>query len=112
MRNFVAIGFCALALSFTAKADIQLITNGGFETGSLSGWTVTSSADSGGTWLPSSDPFSPMTGNPTVGPKTGNWYAVTDQYGPGVNALSQTFVVPLGTTSLTLSFDVFINDWA
>ena len=33
MRNLVVIGFCTLTLAFDAKADVQLIANGGFEAG-------------------------------------------------------------------------------
>ena len=111
MRYFPALISCTLLTGLTAKAGIQLLTNGDFETGSLAGWTVTSSVGSGGTWLPDNSIFTPLTGNPTVGPKSGKWYAVTDQFGPGQNALSQSFAVPVGTTSVLLSFDMFINDW-
>jgi hypothetical protein len=99
------------ALAFNANADVQLISNSGFETG-VTGWTVTSSAGSGGSWIADAHPFTPLTGNPTDGPSSGTGYAVTDQFGPGVNALSQDYTVPGGTTSLTLTFDMFINDWA
>jgi len=111
MRTLLGIGICTLALAFSAKADIQLITNGGFETGDLTGWTVTSSGGSGGTWLADNATFTPLTGNPTVGAASGNWYAVTDQFAPGVNALSQSFTVPLGTTHVVWSFDMFVDDW-
>jgi hypothetical protein len=103
--------FSMFALAFNANADVQLITNGGFETG-LTGWTVTSSAGSGGSWFADTTTATPLTGLPTVGPFSGTGYAVTDQVGPGVNALSQDYTVPVGTTSLTLTFDMFINDWA
>jgi hypothetical protein len=111
MRNLLGFGFCMFALAFTAKADIQLLTDGGFEAGSLAGWTVTSSGGSGGTWLADNSMFTPLTGNPTVGPANGNWYAVTDQFFPGVNALSQAFTVPGGATHVQWSFDMFVDDW-
>jgi len=112
MRNFLEFGFCVFALAFTAEADtLQLLTNGGFETGSLAGWTVTSSGGSLGMWLADNANFTPLTGNPTVGPANGNWYAVTDQFGPGVNALSQAFIVPVGIIHVQWSFNMFVNDW-
>ena len=112
MRNFLGFGFCLFALAFTAEADTQqLLTNGGFETGSLAGWTVTSSAGSLGMWLADNANFTPLTGNPTVGPASGSWYAVTDQFGPGVNALSQAFTVPVGTIHVQWTFNMFVNDW-
>ena len=109
-RIWAGILFPMLALAVNASAT-QLISNGGFETG-LSGWTVTSSAGSGGSWFAGTGLSTPLTGNPTVGPFSGTGYAVTDQFGPGVNALSQNYTVPGGTTSLTLTFDMFVNDWA
>lgn len=113
MRRFFGLGFLALAATFQASADTQLITNGGFEAGSLAGWTTTSSAGSGGMWLAdNSTLFTPLSGNPTNGPDSGSWYAVTDQFGPGTNALSQTFTVPVSMNLLTLSFNMFVDDWA
>jgi hypothetical protein len=113
MRNIAGalagILFPVLALAFNANAA-QLISNGGFETG-LTGWTVTTSAGSGGSWFADTGIATPLTGNPTVGPFSGRGYAVTDQVGPGVNALSQDYTVPVDTTSLTLTFDMFVNDW-
>ena len=102
--------FPVFASAFNANA-VQLISDGGFETG-LTGWTVASSAGSGGSWFAATGSSTPLTGNPTVGPYSGTGYAATDQVGPGVNALSQNYTVPSGTTSLTLTFDMFINDWA
>ena len=115
MRNIAGalggISFPMLALAFNANA-VELITNGGFEVSALAGWTVTSSAGSGGSWFADTTTAAPLTGNPTVGPFSGMGYAVTDQFGPGTNALSQNYTVPLGTTSLTLNFEMFVNDWA
>ena len=116
--TFAGILFPMFALAFSANAGIELISNGGFEsnggfgTSVLTGWTVASSPGSGGSWFADNTNVTPLTGNPTVGPASGSWYAVTDQFGPGVNALSQDYTVPVGTTSLTLTFDMFINDWA
>jgi len=100
----------AFVLAFDASA-VPLISNGGFESG-LTGWTTSTSASSGGNWFADTSNATPLTGNPTVGPFSGSEYAVTDQFGPGANALSQHYTVPAGTTSLTLTFAIFINDWA
>ena len=40
----------------------------------------------------------------------GAFYAVTDQTGPGTHVLLQSFVVPVNVVSMTLSFDLFVND--
>ncbi|HVO99271.1 MAG TPA: S53 family peptidase [Bryobacteraceae bacterium] len=37
---------------------------------------------------------------------------MTDQFGPGINSLSQSFTVPLDAIgNLSFTFDMFINDW-
>ena len=102
----------ALALAGTATAaPVQLLTNGDFETGDFTGWTVTDLAGGSGTWLIDDvDGVTPISGNATVGPAGGAWYAVTDQGGPGTHSLAQTFLVPFGATSVILSFNMFIND--
>jgi hypothetical protein len=104
MIRFALIG---LAIASTAGAS-QLFVNGGFETGTTSGWTVTNSGP--GTFTVTSASVTPLTGNPTVGPAGGTYYAVSDDFGPGMYALTQTFLVPVGTTSAVLSFDFFTND--
>ena len=103
-----------LALAVNANA-VQLITNGGFELpppAGLTGWSVSSTNPlSFSGWYPDPTTTTPLNGLPTVGPHSGTGYAVTDQFGPGINALSQGYTVPVGTTSLTLTFDMFVNDW-
>ncbi len=47
-----------------------------------------------------------------MGPAAGNFYAISDQSGPGAHALEQSFVVPAGSTSVVVSFDMFVNDWS
>ena len=111
MRRFFGIGLCVLSLGVVARADVQLIANGGFESGSLAPWVATSSAGSGGSFFENSGIFSPLNGLPTVGASTGTFYAVSDSFGPGTNALSQSFVVPIGATTEILSYDLFVNDW-
>jgi hypothetical protein len=95
-------------LGWTASAS-QLIVNGSFETGDLTGWTAT---DTGGLgdFSVTKFLFTPLTGNGTVGPQDGGFYAVSDDYGPQTEDLTQTFTVPLGTTTALLSFSMFVND--
>ena len=106
-----------------AHAQTQLLTNGGFETGDFTGWTRGDLNTSGniGSFLignnnldPNLTPASPSTPLeefPTVGARTGNYYAVTDATGAGAHALLQNFTVSAFSKSLTLSFDMFVNDW-
>lgn len=92
------------------KADwVQLITNGGFESGDFTGWTETNQAGGSGSWYLSSSTYSPLSGYQTPGPASGGFYAMTDQTGPGSHVLTQTFTVVAGS-SVTLSFDMFSND--
>jgi hypothetical protein len=91
---------------------VALITNGDFETGDFTGWTVTDLAGGspGSFFIDDADGFTPYSGQSTVGPAGGSFYAVSDQGGGGAHALSQAFTVPGAATSVTLSFDMFVND--
>jgi hypothetical protein len=95
-------------IAFTVNAD-QILNNGSFESG-LTGWTVTNSTTDGSSWFVTSQSQTPLNGYPTPGPTNGSYYAVTDEIGPGLHAMTQLFTDPLGTTSAIVSFDVFIND--
>jgi PEP-CTERM motif len=101
-----------LALCLPVMANAQnLINNGGFELGNLSGWTVNNAngpGQSGGVFA-SNTTTSPLSGEHNVGAASGNWFALTDQGGPGVHAFSQDFTVGGGLT--TVSFDMFVNDF-
>ena len=99
------------ALSLRAS---ELFTNGGFETGDLTGWTVTSTPDSGDYFFADDTTITPDNGYPTVGPYSGSWYAVNDSTYLGVfpesTALTQTVTIPVGTTDVMFSADIFVND--
>ena len=97
-----------LGIACTVNAT-QLLTNGSFESG-LTGWTVTNSTSDGSSWFVTNQSQTPLNGYPTVGPSNGSYYAVTDEVGPGLHAITQGFTDPLGTTSAIVSFDVFMND--
>lgn len=105
------IGTVSLMSAPASAAPVELITNGGFEAG-LASWTVTDLAGGSGTWSATGAAVGPISGLPTVGPAGGLLYAVSDQTGPGTHALGQLFIVPLGATSVTLGFDMFINDFS
>jgi hypothetical protein len=113
MRNirFVAIAAAIMAICtvHTAHAT-ELLTNGGFETGDLSGWTVTDQDGGSGSWFSASGTTTPVSGQDSVGAASGTFYAVTDQSGPGAHSLTQSFTVASGG-SVILSFDMFVNDW-
>lgn len=110
--SLAAVAFVALVTATSASATtVELVSNGGFETGDLSGWTVTDQAGGSGSWFAETNAFTPLSGFSTVGPNSGSFYAVTDQTGPGAHALTQSVSVAAGASSVIFSFDMFINDF-
>jgi hypothetical protein len=109
LRQVFVCVFSFLVASSPALAD-QLIQNGGFETGTLAGWTETDQAGGSGTWyLASGTSVNNKQVGTTVGPASGTYYAVTDQDDPGAHSLTQTFTLPGG--GAVLSFDMFVNNY-
>lgn len=114
MRNRIFTGFAALlaatALGASAQAS-NLLVNGDFETGDLSGWTVTDQAGGSGSWyLGANGGGSPLNGfgTPTLG-AGGSYNAQTDQGGPGSHSLSQSFNAIAGG-SFFLDFSAYASD--
>lgn len=104
----------AAALSLGVANGAQLVSNGNFESGNLNGWSVVDQANGSGSWFPyqngsplpvSNFPFEFGTRPPQNG--SGQWVAFTDGASNGSHVLYQMIVVPMGTTSLTISFDYF-----
>ncbi len=75
----------------------ELVANGDFETGDLTGWTVTSGG--GGAIFALSGCCGPISGYPVPPPPQGAYAAVVDQDRPSTLILHQdVFVPPIGTT--------------
>jgi hypothetical protein len=72
------------------------VVNGGFETGSLSGWTVASGTASAVTTPVHSGSHAAIVG------------ATTET--SGTSKLQQTFTAPAGSSKLTLAYDIFCTD--
>ena len=88
----------------------NLIANGNFETGTLAGWTEEDEAGGSGSWFISTPgAASPLSSFATANnPLGGNFYAVSDQTGPGSHVLLQSFTLTSAET-LTLSYQMFVN---
>src|SRR5207244_3130440 len=86
-----------------------------FEAGVFGPWVVTDQVGgSGSEFLIAPGAPAPLTGLGTSGVgglPHGLVVAVTDQFAPGTHALSQGFVVPGPAANVTLSFDMFVNDY-
>jgi hypothetical protein len=101
-----------LASTF-AQAD-SLIINGNFETG-IAGWTTSVQIGSAGNVFIASNNGgnAPLSNNSyALNPSGGNFFALTDQEGPGSYSLTQSFTVAPGTIGVTVSFDLFANNYA
>lgn len=111
MRSQILVFTIGCLSSATLLSGSQLITNGGFETGSLSGWTVVSQAGSTGNFFVLSGTTAPLSGLATVGPAGGSFYAVSDETGPSALVLLQPFTVSVPVSSVVLSFSMFANSY-
>jgi hypothetical protein len=114
MRNqstrWATAAVAALALAVAAPAAAApLLLNGSFEAGFTS-WTRADQIGSEGTFAIQTGTTSPATGTTVPSPTNGIRAAMTDAEGPGSHVLYQDFVVPVGTQSGTLSFDIFIGN--
>jgi hypothetical protein len=116
MSSVALLWLCA-AFPARMRAD-QIIVNGGFETGDLTGWTVqfqSSPQTSATTFFVTNATGSLPSSNPTVGPNSGQFYAVSDAIQPsapgnGAEVLYQRFTLP-ASTSVVLAFSLFANDY-
>jgi hypothetical protein len=111
-------GLCsaaAMVLSFgmAHAVPVQLLTNGGFETGTYAGWTTASQAGSSGNlFIDTPGTTAPASGIATAANGAGGaFYSVTDQTGPGAYSLRQTFTVAPGASSVLLNFQMFVNSY-
>ena len=109
VRTVCAVVATGLMLAANA-CGTQLIVNGGFEAGTLEGWTqLRMHGGNTGGFFADNDAVTPVTGHTTVGAARGSYYAVADQSGPGATVLLQTFSVEAGDTAI-LSFALFVNN--
>src|SRR6266852_631235 len=75
--------------TFTEPLATDLVINGDFEAGSLTGWTVRDQAGGDGSWFIQRGTMSPESGFLVPAPPQGSFAAMTDQFGPGSHILYQ-----------------------
>jgi len=81
-------------LTVSAPAGSSPILNGGFENGSLTGWTLTGS-----------------TGTTTSAPHSGTYAALVGSTSPsGTSSIAQTFTAPSGSSTLSFYYNVTCHD--
>jgi hypothetical protein len=111
-KRFACLGpllfLAACAVTGTARAD--LLTNGGFETGTFAGWTVANQTGGSAGWFIQTGTSSPVNFFPAPAPPQGTHAAMTDDPGTGSHALLQPFTVAPGS-KVTLSFDIYVNNF-
>ena len=115
LTKFLGITTILVLAPISFAQATALITNGGFETGDFSGWNANVELGSSGNLfvVPNNGGTSPLSGHAYQSNVTGgNYFAISDQSGPGSYSLIQSFVVSAGTTDVTVSFQLFANDQA
>ncbi len=102
--NLSAANPINLQLSWSAGLGegLENVLNGGFESGSFSGW-VTPSGTNAGFIINNGTIYSPSQDAPTP-PFDGNFSALADQSPPAVSVLYQDIALPTNVTTITLSW--------
>lgn len=105
--TLIGIALASLLAPLGAHAG-ELISNGGFETGDFTAWSVYEAGTLGAVSV-ASGLVTPNSGMPTAGAASGTYYALMDDPFASANALIQTFSTG-PVQSAVLSFNMFVND--
>lgn len=94
------------ATAAVALATGELLTNGSFEAGNLTGWTAEATVPSGSFAALQQASVHPSDATGIApAPSNGTWLAMASQAGVGTQALWQEFTIPANALNPTLSFD-------
>jgi cysteine-rich repeat protein len=107
-RNDCLSNFCGDGR--LTQTESELLVNGDFESGTLTGWNAAGLGD--GAFVISTPGAPTPTGSFATAAHSsgGTSYALADQVGQGVRALEQSFTLPATANSVTVAFDMFVND--
>lgn len=100
----------------SCSASAQILVNGGFEDNggqgfsNFTGWTVADQIGSAGSFYAQTGTGTPLFGNLVPAPPEGNFAAMSEGGGAGSHVLYQDFQAPVGISSGSLSFQLFINN--
>jgi hypothetical protein len=109
IRPAAALLGVLILLALPGVSTAATIVNGGFETGSFTGWTVVNQPGGFGDWFVYTGTTSPLSGFPIAAPPEGTHAAVTDQEGPGSHVLYQDVALGSGFGH-TLSFFLYYEN--
>jgi hypothetical protein len=103
LLRILTVAAAAAAAPLAHAVPVELVTNGGFETGTLAGWTATNTGSSYGFQINNGtlDPAGPGTALPPI---SGGFDALSSQFGGGQNNLFQQVLLPTSFTDITLSW--------
>lgn len=108
--RLLTVALLTFASHTGTTAAASLLTNGDFETGNFTGWSVT--AQGNGNWFVANGTHPPLNATDVIaGAANGMFLAVTDQTRPGAFSLVQAFTVPIDAGFVELSFSMFVDNY-
>lgn len=107
---YTLILFGAALGSADRAAAVELISNGDFETGDLTGWSSSGSGLGNGFAI-NDGSFDPAGPSGPLAPIAGSFDVVSSQNGFGLNLLTESFVIPTGVASATISWSDRIRNF-
>jgi hypothetical protein len=107
------VGILVLVMGLATFGSVahaaSVVTNGGFETGNFTGWTVYNQPGGSGNWYVYSGTTSPVSSFTIPAPPEGKYAATSDQGGQGSHILYQNIDIPAGLTC-TLSMYIYYEN--
>ena len=92
------------------RTEGEILFNGDFETGNLTGWTQ-EDVGAGG-FVANNGTYDPASSDAASAPFAGSFSALSDQLGNGSHAIYQDVLIPIGATSVVLSWRDRIHNHA